>query len=87
MVDAPKSDADCIEAAYQDAVGALFKQFFTNLTAQPNNEKQLLASFSNGLQLAKKAKELALGVAQPFPSVAALAEAGAPRRRRKAAKR
>ena len=64
MVNAPKSDADCIEAAYQDALTALYKQFFTSLTGQPKNEKELLANFTTGLQLAKRAKTLALGVVE-----------------------
>jgi hypothetical protein len=83
MADAPKSDTDCIEAAYEDAVGGLYKQFFANLAGQPDNEKELLAHFANGLQLAKKAKALALGVVQPPPPTAAIAEKAAQKRQRK----
>ena len=31
MASTPKSDADCIESAYEDALGGLFKQLFANL--------------------------------------------------------
>jgi hypothetical protein len=87
MANAPKSDADCIEAAYEDAVTALYKQFFTNLTGQPKNEKELLANFTTGVQLAKRAKTLALGIVQVSEPAVAVADKVTQRPRRKPARR
>jgi hypothetical protein len=84
-----KSDAECIEAAYEDAVAGLYKQFFVSLTGQPDKEKQLVAIFANGLQFAKKARALALGVVQPStitPS-ALVGRTAAPRAQKKPASR
>ena len=68
MADAPKSDADCIEGAYEDQVAALFRQFFISLTGQPNKEKEYAAAFTVGLNTLRRAKSLALAaVATPAP--------------------
>ncbi len=57
------SDADCIESAYEDQVGDLFKQFFVSLTGQPAKEKEYAASFAKGLNTLRRAKNLALAAA------------------------
>jgi hypothetical protein len=65
-----KSDADCIVSAYEDAIGGLFKQMFQNLSGDPKNEQTHVTHFTNGVQLARHAKQLALGVIGPAPAVA-----------------
>jgi hypothetical protein len=65
MADTPKSDADCIESAYEDAIGTLYKTLLANLAGDPGNDKKYVTSFTNGWQLAKHAKQLALGVVGP----------------------
>jgi hypothetical protein len=57
-----KSDADCIESAYETAVGTLFTQLFQNMTSQPGDSQELVAHFTTGLNILRKAKQLALGV-------------------------
>jgi hypothetical protein len=69
-----KSDADCIQSGYEDAVGGLFKQLFDNLVGQPDGpgDQRYLAMFTTGYNMAKHAKALALGVVGgPAPAVAA----------------
>jgi hypothetical protein len=70
MSDAAKTDADCIESAYEDTVGSLFSALFTNLAGDPGNDQTHVTAFKNGWQIAKRAKQLALGVVGP-PSAAA----------------
>jgi hypothetical protein len=60
--DAPKTDADCIESAYEDLVGNLYTNLFQNLAGDPGNDQKYVTSFTTGWQLAKHAKQLALGV-------------------------
>jgi hypothetical protein len=74
------SDAECIQAAYEDAIQATFKSFVSNLAAQ--GDGTALSEFTSGLQLVRKARTLALGVVQPAPSEAAVPKA-APKRARK----
>ena len=63
MASSPKSDVDCIESAYEDALGGLFKQLFANLAgAGGGNEQQFVQAFTNGLTILKHAKTLAIGV-------------------------
>lgn len=62
MADAPKSDADCIESAYEDLVGNLYTNLFQNLAGDPGNDQKYVTAFTTGWQLAKHAKQLALGV-------------------------
>ena len=87
MPNAPKSDADCIEGAYEDAVGGLFKALFTNLesSAGTSTDQQYVAAFTKGLGTLKRAKTLALGVVGPAAPVAAAAvrRARKPRARRR----
>jgi hypothetical protein len=59
-----KTEVDYIESAYADAIGVIFKQLFTGLDTQLN-ENELTAHFSTGFAAAKKAKELALGIVKP----------------------
>jgi hypothetical protein len=81
MADAPMSDADCIQAAYEDAIQATFKSFVSNLLSQGDNKA--LSEFASGLQLVRKAKTLALGVIQNPPSGAAVLDKIPPKRQRK----
>jgi hypothetical protein len=83
MASETKSDAECIEAAYEEAVAGLYRQFFVSLTGQPDKEKQLLTIFTNGLQFAKRAKTLALGVIQPATFAPSALVRPAPTRARK----
>jgi hypothetical protein len=64
MPSTPKSDADCIESAYESALGDLFEQLFKNLTGLPDGsgDQQYVAKFTAGYSAAKHARELALGV-------------------------
>jgi hypothetical protein len=74
MPAAAKSDADCIESAYESALGDLFEQLFKNLTGLPDGpgDQQYVAKFTTGYNAAKHAKELALGVVGPSkPTIAA----------------
>jgi hypothetical protein len=65
MPDAPKSDADSIESAYEDTVEGLYKTLFQNLAGDPGHDEKYVAAFKAGWQLAKRAKQLALGVVGP----------------------
>ena len=75
MADAAKSDADCIESAYEDTVGNLYSTLFQNLAGDPGNEQKYVTSFTKGWQLAKHAKQLALGVVGSSSAVAKTASA------------
>ena len=71
-----KSDADCIQSAYEDALGEIFKQLFENLTGQPDGpgDQRYVAKFTVGYNAAKHAKALALVVVgPPAPMIAAAA--------------
>ncbi|WJR80591.1 hypothetical protein [Bradyrhizobium sp. NP1] len=83
MADAPKSDADYVEAAYADAIQLLYKQLFTGIDTQPANEKEFLAHFTTGLAAARRAKELGLGALKPQISPTAIAEITVQKTRRK----
>jgi hypothetical protein len=75
MADGPMSDAECIQAAYEDAVQATFKSLVANLVSQ--GDDVALAEFSGGMQLVQKAKALALAIignqppASPAPTTTA----------------
>ncbi|HEY1863150.1 MAG TPA: hypothetical protein VGG77_05540 [Roseiarcus sp.] len=76
MPNTAKSDADCIQTAYEDALAGLFKQLFENLTGQPDGPggQRYVAKFTVGYNAAKNAKALALGVVGPLaPMIAAAA--------------
>jgi hypothetical protein len=62
MADAPRSDADCIQSAYEALVGNLYTTLFQNLAGDPGNDQKYVTAFTAGWQLAKHAKQLALGV-------------------------
>jgi hypothetical protein len=71
-----KSDADCIQSAYEDALGEIFKHLFENLTGQPDGpgDQRYVAKFTVGYNAAKHAKALALVVlGPPAPMIAAAA--------------
>jgi hypothetical protein len=82
MASAPKSDADCVKSAYENAIGNLFKVLYTNLQGTPSNEKTYVANFTKGWQFAQHTKQLALGVVGSTPPKVQSA-----RRRQKAAAR
>ena len=67
---AAKSDADCIESGYEDALASLFKQFFNSVAGQPNKEKEYLAAFAAGLNTLRRLKALALAAAGAPPMAA-----------------
>jgi len=74
-------EAAAIEAAYQAHVELLFKSLVTNLGDQVvshQSDQQSLDKFKAGLNIAKRAKRLALNAVAP-----ALAASPAPSRRRK----
>jgi hypothetical protein len=60
-------EADAIEQGYEDEIIALFRTLFTNLIDEPA-EQQSVAKFTAGLNAAKRARDLALGVVQPRSS-------------------
>ena len=82
-----KPDADCIQSAYESALGDLFEQLFKNLTGLPDGpgDQQYVAKFTNGYNAAKHGKELALGVVGSSPPmIAATAGKKGPVSKRKA---
>ena len=61
-------EADAIEQGYEDQIRELFRTLFTNLIDDPT-EQQSVAKFTAGLNIAKRARDLALGVIQrPSPA-------------------
>jgi hypothetical protein len=82
MPNTPKSDADCIEGAYEDAVGGLFKQLFANLAGAggSGSDQQYIQAFTTGLNTLKRAKGLALGVVGTSTPAAAAARTRTRRR-------
>jgi hypothetical protein len=74
MPSTAKPDADCLQSAYESALGDLFEQLFKNLTGLPDGpgDEHYVAMFTTGYNVAKHAKELALGVVgPPAPMIAA----------------
>ena len=69
------SAAKAIEEAFQDQVKELFKGLFNNLVVQPSSHQtneQSLAKFAAGLDVANRARQLALSAAPAaVPAVAA----------------
>jgi hypothetical protein len=82
MADAPMSDAECIQAAYEDAIQATFKSFVANLVSQ--GDDVAIAEFSGGIQVVQKAKALAFAIVQnsPVDSGAAAKSVSKPQRKR-----
>jgi hypothetical protein len=60
MAKSPKSDSDYIELAYKDVVQNSYKILFERLGLDPAGEREHLTAFKSGLQVAKRAKQLAL---------------------------
>ena len=59
-------EATAIEAAYQDQVMTLFKVLADNLAIEPvthESDQQSVAKFTAGLNIARRAKDLALNAA------------------------
>ena len=87
MPNTAKSDADCIESAYEDDVGAIFKMLVQNLAGEPDNshDQEHLAQFTKGLGVLKRAKALALGVvgAAPAARTAAMVKPKSGQKRRR----
>ena len=69
MATTAKSDADCIQSAYEDALASLFRQLFENLTGRPDGpgDQSYVAKFTAGYNAAKHGKELALRVVGSSP--------------------
>ena len=60
---ASSSATKAIEEAFEDQVKELFKGLFTNLLIAPSShetDQQSLAKFAKGLQVANRARQLAL---------------------------
>jgi hypothetical protein len=55
-------EAAAIEAAYQARVGTLYALLATSLGDSPGAEKQAVDRFTTGLNIAKRARQLALSV-------------------------
>ena len=60
-------EADAIEQGYENEIRELYRTLFTNLIDEPA-EQQSVAKFTAGLNAAKCARDLALGVIQPRSS-------------------
>lgn len=59
------SEANAINSAFEEHVGVLFKGFVTNLgdaSASHKTDQQCLDAFTTGLNVARKAKQMALTV-------------------------
>ena len=65
-------EAGAIESAYEGQVQALFKVLITNIGDEPvshQTDQQCLDKFTAGLNVAKRAKQLALSVtSSPMPT-------------------
>jgi hypothetical protein len=79
-------EADAIEQGYEDEIIALFRTLFTNLIDEPA-EQQSVAKFTAGLNVAKRARDLALGVIQPRSSAKRALQKPRSKRARRAGKR
>jgi hypothetical protein len=69
----PTSDADYIEAAYEDQIRVLYKNLCTALedgggNPSSNLQQQCLQRFNTGLRLARLARQLALSASAPAPA-------------------
>jgi hypothetical protein len=78
----PNSEADLIEAAYEDQVKFLYLTLFRGLEdggsdPTPDVEQQCVQRFTLGLRLARRARELALSASSAAPARAPLAAATA----------
>ena len=60
-------EADAIEQGYENEIRELYRTLFTNLIDEPA-EQQSVTKFTAGLNAAKCARDLALGVIQPRSS-------------------
>ena len=62
------SETSAIKAAYQEQIHALFKVLVNNLIDEPisrQTDQQSLAKFTAGLNVAKRARQLALNAVAP----------------------
>jgi hypothetical protein len=67
----PEAEANAIEAAYEAQVQTLFKTLIVNLGDEPvsgQTDQQCLDKFIAGLNVAKRAKQLALKVVTTAPA-------------------
>ena len=88
------SEADAIETAYQDHIAILYKNLVSCLMdsdtgPSPGAEQQCIQHFTTGLNLARRAKELALNIssATAAPKVALASPTGTPKAASSSAKR
>jgi hypothetical protein len=61
-------EAHAVEAAYDEHVAALFKMLITNLGDKPvsrETDRQCVEKFRKGINVAKRARQLALDALQP----------------------
>jgi hypothetical protein len=68
-------EAVAIQDAYQAQVQALFKVLVTNIGDEPvshETDQQCLDKFTAGLNIAKRAKQLALSAVAPAPAARAV---------------
>ncbi len=66
----PISETDSIEEAYQDHIKDLYRVLVTGLASLSvghDTEQQCVGRFAAGVQLSKKARDLALGVLAAAP--------------------
>lgn len=68
-------DSDAIDAAYRDKLGDLYVTMVRNLIERPDShgEQTSVELFTNGLNLARRARDLALAAVDGPPNVAASA--------------
>jgi len=75
-------EADAIEQGYENEIRELYRTLFTNLIDEPA-EQQSVTKFTAGLNTAKRARDLALGViGPPSPAKRALRQPRSKRARR-----
>lgn len=80
-----RPETAAIEAAYQAHLQTLFKSLITNLGDQPvsrQSDQQSVDKFTTGLNIAKRAKQLALNVVGPASPARAAASGSKKRKER-----
>jgi hypothetical protein len=75
MMPSSRDDAEtsAIHAAYQEQIQALFKVLVNNIIDEPishQTDQQSLAKFTTGLNVAKRARQLALSAVAPTVAAA-----------------
>jgi hypothetical protein len=76
------AEASAIGEAYAEQIRGLFRVLFTNLIDTPGSDRESAAKFSTGLNLAKRARDLALSAIET-PSAETRALRTASRSRKK----